>query len=47
MDLREARLRQITPDLRASLNDPLVRFGHTFEIAALTLVVILMVLKPV
>ncbi len=37
---------QITPELRASMNDPLVRFSHTYELAATVLIVILMVFKP-
>ncbi|HET7010373.1 MAG TPA: DUF2269 family protein [Anaerolineales bacterium] len=37
----------ITPAVRASLNDPVVGFAHTFEMVALALVVILMVFKPV
>lgn len=37
---------EITPQLRASLNDPVVRLAHYFEIAAIVLVIFLMVFKP-
>ncbi|RPH75083.1 DUF2269 family protein [bacterium] len=37
---------EITPQLRASLNDPVVRLAHLFEIAAILLIVILIVFKP-
>lgn len=36
----------ITPALSASLNDPLVRAAHVFEIAAVLLVLLLMIFKP-
>ncbi len=37
---------EITPALRQSLNDPVVRAAHYFEIAAILLIVALMVFKP-
>ena len=37
---------RMTPELHASLDDPVARWGHLFEIAGVTLVVLLMVLKP-
>ncbi|MGH2606889.1 MAG: hypothetical protein ACRDG5_09895 [Anaerolineales bacterium] len=38
---------RITPALRASLDDPVVRFAHAYEIAAVLLVLVLMVFKPI
>lgn len=40
-------LGRMTPELRASLNDPVVGWSHAFEIAALLLVFFLMVFKPI
>ena len=37
---------RITPELRASLDDPVVGFAHWMEICVLALVVVLMVFKP-
>lgn len=45
--LAEALARgEITSELRASLNDPVVRAAHWFEIAAILAVIYLMVFKP-
>jgi uncharacterized membrane protein len=46
--LEEAvRRGQVTPELRACMNDPIVRFSHAYELAATTLIVVLMVFKPI
>ena len=37
---------QITPDLRAALNDRAVKLAHLYELAAISIIVALMVLKP-
>jgi hypothetical protein len=37
---------QVTPELRASLHDRVVRFSHAYEIVAVIVVVVLMVFKP-
>ena len=37
---------QITPQLRAELDDPVVQFAHWYEMVSLVVVVILMVFKP-
>jgi uncharacterized membrane protein len=37
---------QFTQELRAAQLDPVVRFGHTFEIVGIILIVFLMVVKP-
>ena len=37
---------QMTPELRAHLNDPTVRIMHVFELVSLAVVVYLMVFKP-
>jgi uncharacterized membrane protein len=45
--LREALAAgQITPQLRAALNDPVVRFAHWYEMISLVIVVFLMVFRP-
>ena len=36
----------VTPELRAAFRDPAVAFAHRYELGAVTLVVVLMVLKP-
>ena len=36
----------MTPELRASLNDPIVRWAHLFELIATIAVLLLMVFKP-
>jgi uncharacterized membrane protein len=38
---------RITPALRASLDDPVVGLSHGFELAAVLLVFVLMVFKPI
>jgi uncharacterized membrane protein len=37
---------QITPELRASLDDPVVKYTHWAENAGLLIIIVLMVLKP-
>jgi hypothetical protein len=37
---------QITSELRAHINDPVVRNAHILELSALAVIVILMVFKP-
>ena len=37
---------QMTPQLRAALNDPVVRFVHWYEMVSLVIVLFLMVFKP-
>ncbi len=37
---------EVTPALRAALNDSVVRFCHAYEIVAIIVVVVLMVFKP-
>jgi uncharacterized membrane protein len=45
--LEEAiRRGQVTPELRASMRDPVVRLSHTAELVATILVVVLMVFRP-
>lgn len=44
--LEEAiRRGQVTPELRASMDDPVVCLSHVYELAATALIVILMVFK--
>jgi uncharacterized membrane protein len=38
---------EVTPELRASMNDQIVRFSQVYELAATSLIVILMVFKPI
>lgn len=38
--------RQITPELRNHLNDPVVRLAHWYELISMVAIVYLMVLKP-
>jgi hypothetical protein len=45
--LQEAIVKgEITPELRAAFNDPLVRWAHLWEEIALVLIIYLMVAKP-
>lgn len=45
--LKEAESRQeITPQLRASFDDPIVRWAHRWEELALAAIIILMIAKP-
>jgi uncharacterized membrane protein len=45
--LADAQARgQVTPELRASLNDPVVHRAHVFEAVAVILIIYLMVMKP-
>ena len=37
---------QMTPELRAHLNDPLVRLAHGYELVSMVVIVYLMVAKP-
>jgi hypothetical protein len=37
---------QVTPELRAAWRDPVVRGAHVYELAAVTVVLILMLTKP-
>ena len=37
---------QMTPELRAHLNDPLVRLAHGYELVSMVVIVYLMVVKP-
>jgi hypothetical protein len=37
---------QVTPELTAAFRDPIVRAAHIYELVILTVIVILMVLKP-
>ena len=37
---------QMTPELRAHLNDPVVRAAHWYELISMVVIVYLMVLKP-
>lgn len=37
---------QITPELRAHLNDPVVRTAHLYELISMAVIVFLMVFKP-
>jgi hypothetical protein len=38
--------RRMTPELKAALNDPVVRAAHNYEIAMMIVLVALMTLKP-
>lgn len=38
---------EFTPELRAAINDPMVRAAHVFELASIAVVIYLMVLKPI
>jgi hypothetical protein len=45
--MADARLRAaVTPELRAAFADPRVAFAHWYEVVAVGIVVVLMVLKP-
>jgi hypothetical protein len=37
---------QVTPELTAAFNDPLVRAGHIYELVIVAVIICLMVLKP-
>ena len=37
---------QMTPELRAHLNDPVVRIAHGYELVSMVVIVFLMVFKP-
>jgi hypothetical protein len=37
---------QMTPELRAHLDDPVVRIAHTYELVSMVAIVYLMVFKP-